>query len=165
MEAIGEDISRAAVSGNWSRQSAVVVVMGAWGTDTSNAASSGTSATATAIKTRFTAHACLLLQGAGTRGGDFSVCCGRGMGNSAVDAAILESDGVRVANSVADCDRTFAFYTKLDNAIVSRFTDTHRERNHVAKDCHSPCSAGCQRVAAQTRRSRSAAVFVYTKPC
>lgn len=110
MEAIGEDISRAAVSRNGGGQSAVVVVMSTGSTNTSDATSCEASAAAAAAKARFATDAGLLLESATARQGAVSVCSSRGARRGAVDASILEIDCGRVANSASNYDRVSTFY-------------------------------------------------------
>ena len=102
MEAIGEDISRAAVSRDGSGQCAVVVVVSTGSTNASDAARYEASATAATANTRFATDAGLLLESATTRQSAVSVCSSRGVGNRAVDTSILEGDWGWVANSTSD---------------------------------------------------------------
>jgi hypothetical protein len=109
LEAVGEDISRAAVSRDGSGQCAVVIVVSTGGANTSDAAGCEASATAAAANTRFATDAGLLLESATTRQSAVSVCSSRGVGNRAVDTSILEGDWGWVANSASDYDGVSTF--------------------------------------------------------
>jgi hypothetical protein len=109
LEAVGEDISRAAVSRDGSGQCAVVVVVSTGGANTSDAAGCEASATAAAANTRFATDAGLLLESATTRQSAVSVCSSRGVRDGAVDTSILESNWSWVANSASDCDGVSTF--------------------------------------------------------
>jgi hypothetical protein len=73
LEAIGEDISRAAVSRDGSRQGAVVVVMSTRSTSASDAASGEASAATAAANTRLATDTGLLLKSTTTRQSTVSV--------------------------------------------------------------------------------------------
>jgi hypothetical protein len=102
LEAIGENISRAAVSRDGSRQGAVVVVMSTRSTSASDAAGCEASTTTAATNTRLATDAGLLLESATTRQSAVSVCSSRGGRSGAVNTSILEGDWDWVANSASD---------------------------------------------------------------
>lgn len=89
LEAVGEDIGRAAVSRDGGGQGAVVVVMSPRSANTGDATSCEASATAAATNTRFATDAGLLLESATTRHRTVSVCSSRRARCGAVDASIL----------------------------------------------------------------------------
>jgi hypothetical protein len=101
LEAVGKDISRAAVSRDGGGQGAVVVVVSTGGTSTSDATRCEASTTAAATNTRLATDAGLLLESASTRQGAVSVCSSRGVGDGAVHTSILECDWGWVANSAS----------------------------------------------------------------
>jgi hypothetical protein len=114
LEAVGEDIGRAAVSRNRGGQGAVVVVVSTGGTSTSDTTSCEASATAAAADTGFATDTGLLLESATTRQGAVSVCSSRGVGHGAVDTSVLESDWGWVANSASNYNGVSTFYSSQD---------------------------------------------------
>jgi hypothetical protein len=102
LEAVGEDISRAAVGRDGSGQGAVVVVVSTGGTSTRDTTRCEASATAATADTRLATDAGLLLESATTRQSAVSVCSSRGVGDGAIDTSIFESDWGWVANSASD---------------------------------------------------------------